>query len=165
MNAIVLPSTEKERKIVEQALPGFMFELLFDSLIKDGYDIRLDLKELAGKCSAAAFVDQGLDVFTIRRLADRVQKDGYDILKTANVEEVQYIVGGLARCLVRMVYDGVGVNRDATIIALGICAEMDDGVDDWGKKLTVDVLAGKLETAFTEKGYMFKTVTLDPQPG
>jgi hypothetical protein len=164
MNAIIMPQQEQDRKLVEQCLPGFMFELLFESLLKEGYDVRLDLKEYAGKCSVAALVEAQPDPFTVRRLADRVNKDGYDILKHAGTENVRFLVGGLARCLARMAADGVEMLQDVMLIVLGICSEMDDGVLDWGGKRVVDMVAGKLERNFREKGYMFVQVTVGEIP-
>jgi hypothetical protein len=166
MTAIILPQTEKERAMVQACLPAAMFELLFTSLLNDGYDVRLDMKEYAGKASVAPLMQEPpLDPFTVKRLAERVQKDGYDILKNAGTDDPRFLVGGLARYLVRMKADGIDLSQDTTIIALGICAEMDDGVEDWGKKLVVDRIAGRLEKNFREKGYMFKLVTLEAQPG
>jgi hypothetical protein len=163
MNAIILPQQEEERKLVEQCLPGFMFEFLFNSLQQAGYDIRLDLKEYAGKCSVAALVEAQPDPFTVRRLAGRVQKDGYDVLKECGTDEPRFLVGGLARCLTRMVNDGVSMNQDVVIIALGVCAEMDDGVLDWGSKTTVDRVAGRIERNFRHKGYMMVEMVVEPE--
>lgn len=164
MNAIVLPQHEEERKLVEQCLPGFMFELLFDSLLKQGYDVRLDLKEYAGKCSVAALVEAQPDPFTVRRLADRINKDGYDVLKDCGTDEPRFLVGGLARYLTRAVARGVAVNQDATLIALGVCSEMDDGVMDWGGKTVVDRIAGRIERNLRDKGYMMVTVVVGDPP-
>jgi hypothetical protein len=163
--SIILPQHDTERKLVEGCLPGFMFELLFESLIKDGYDVRLDLKEYAGKCSVSALVEAQPDPFTVRRLADRVNKDGYDVLKDCGTDEPRFLVGGLSRCLTRMVADGVSINHDATLIALGVCSEMDDGVMDWGGKTVVDRIAGRIERNLRAKGYMFVTITVAPEEG
>jgi hypothetical protein len=163
MSAIILPQTKIEQDMVQQCLPGFMFEYLFDNLAREGYGVRMDMKELAGKCSVSPLVKEPpLDPFTIRRLADRVQKDGYDVLKNAGTDNIRILVGGLSRMLVRMKNDGIDVNNDATILALGVCAEMDDGVEDWGKKNVVDRVAGKLERNLRDKGYMFKEIILAP---
>jgi hypothetical protein len=164
MNAIIMPQQEEERKIVEQCLPGFMFELLFDSLLKDGFDVRLDMKEYAGKCSVVALVEAQPDPFTVRRLADRINKDGYDVLKDCGTDQPRFLVGGLSRFLTRAVADGVPLNQDAAIIALSICAEMDDGVMDWGSKTVVDRIAGRIERNLRAKGYMMVQVTIGPPP-
>ena len=164
MNAIILPQQEEERKLVEQCLPGFMYELLFDSLLKAGYDVRMDLKEYAGKTSVAALVEKQPDPFTVKRLATRVHNDGYAVLKDCGTDEPRFLVGGLSRCLTRMAAEGVPLLHDVMIIALGICAEMDDDVEDWGAKGTVDRIAGRIERNLRRLGYMYVPVVIDGGP-
>jgi hypothetical protein len=151
-NALLLPAEAAyHRKMVQEALPGFMYALLFSSLRTAGYEVRADLEELANKCSAAALA-QALGPKQAE-LSVIVQRDGYAILKDAGENHMTVLLGGLSRCLVKMVDQGRAVNADATIIALAICAEMDDGVEDWGKPRQANRAMSALDNQFTRMGY------------
>lgn len=148
--ALLLP-VEQDRLRVQNALPGYMFALLFESLNKAGFEIREDLLELANKASAAAL--HGTLGAHQSQLAGIVQSDGYDVLKHAGTNEVRHLVGALARLFVKMQDEGFQVNENGLLIALGIAAEIDDGVTDWGKPHQLTRIMEKLHNGLRDKGY------------
>jgi hypothetical protein len=156
--SMLLSHSEADRRMVEEALPGFMFALLFNSLRNMGYTVRSDLEELANKCSAVAIA-----VAPIAKqptLAKIVQDHGYAVLKECGTDTVNELIGGLARCLVKLQDQGRHVNQDGLIIALGICAEIDDGVEDWGKPAKLNVVMSRIDNELRKKGYYWQEVSL-----
>lgn len=150
--SILMPAEmAADHRRVEQALPGFMFALLFESLRNQGLEVRMDMEDLANKCSAAALATE-LGPKQVN-LAKIVQRDGHAVLKNIGVDELPLMIGGLSRCLVKMQDQGRAVNQDALIIALSICAEIDDGVTDWGYPRRLNRTMSAIDNELVKLGY------------
>lgn len=152
--ALMVPRTEDQLRI-EAALPGYMYALLLESLAKEGFEIRKDLADLANKSAAAAL--EGTLGEHQQKLCKVIEQDGYAVLKDAGQESVRVLIGGLSRCLVKIRDDGYHVNENGLLVALGIHAEIDDGVTDWGREPEIVATASKIENNLRAKGYFKRT--------
>ena len=149
---LVMIANPEDRMRVEQAIPAYMYALLFESLRKDGFEVRADLEELANKASAGAL--EGTVGEHQQRLAAMVEQEGYGILKDAGENSVTVLIGGLSRCLCKLVDNGAIVNQDAMLIALSIAAEMDDGVEDWGRPIEANRVMVALDNEMNSRGVL-----------
>lgn len=155
MTAILMPQARDHTRC-EKALPGFMFALAFESLGNDGYTVRADLEELANKASAAAL--EGTLGAHMQKLAKIIADDGYYVLKNAGTDNVTLLIGAMARLFPKLQDEGFDVDKDGLLVALGIAAEIDDGVTDWGRPNQLTPIMNRMHNSFREKGY-FKTWT------
>lgn len=144
---------------VERALPGFMFALCFESLRSDGYEVRMDLEELANKASAAAL--EGTLGAHQQKLATIVATDGYAVLKNAGTDNLTMLIGAMSRLFPKMQLEGFDICKDALLVALGVAAEIDDGVTDWGKPNQLTPIMARLHNNLRDKGY-FTTMKAAP---
>lgn len=154
MGTILLPK-DRDHQRVEKALPGFMFALCFESLRSNGYEVRADLEELANKASAVAL--EGTLGQHMQKLATIIADDGYYCLKHAGTDDPALLVGAMARLFPKLVDEGFPVDHDGVLVALGIAAEIDDGVTDWGAPARLKQVMGILHRNLREKGY-FTTI-------
>jgi hypothetical protein len=156
VNALVLPM-DGDQKRVEQALPGFMFALMFESLQGQGLEVRQDLVELSDKASAAAL--HGTYGAHQQKLAGIVADHGYGILKHAGSDDnLPLLIGSLSRLLVVLRDRGVVVEENALLVALSICTEIDEGFEEWGKPQSMKRVMAGIDREARSKGY-FSTLT------
>lgn len=142
----------KDHDRIQNALPGYMFALLFDSLRqKLNLEVRADLEELANKSSAAALQDTVAHHMV--RLCKEVEKVGYSALGAAGTDDLRLLIGGCAHAFVKIQADGIGVNPDAVLVALGIAAEVDDGITDWGTRNQIMPVAVRIANDLQRAGY------------
>jgi len=152
MNTLLMVMNPEDRRRVEQALPAYMYALLFETLRKKGYYVRADLEELANKISAAAL--EGTVGEHQQRLAAMVEQDGYGILNDAGEDSTPVLIGALSRCIVKLVDRGTMIHPDTTTIALAIAAEMDDDVGDWGRPAEVNRVMVEIDNQLHRRGYL-----------
>lgn len=150
MSVLLLPQAQDHVR-VEKALPGFMFALAFESLRNEGYHVRADLEELANKTSQAAL--EGTYSHHQQKLATIIAKDGYAVMKDAGTDQLTLLIGAMSRLFPKIQDEGFDVDKDALLVALGIAAEIDDGVTDWGKPNQLTPIMGRLHNNLRRLGY------------
>ena len=150
MNMLLMP-VDGDKARVERALPGFMFALAFESLREEGYEVRADLEELANKASAAAL--EGTLGAHQQKLAGIIADHGYYCLRNAGTDKLTLLIGAMARLFPKLQAEGINVCKDALLVALGIAAEIDDGVTDWGRPNQLTPVMVRLHNNLRDKGY------------
>ena len=150
---------DEAHQIAELSLPGYLFSLLFDSLLRnDGLAVRQDLAELANKASVAQL--NGRDRFTQVRLAQKLERDGHQILSAAGVEDLKLLTGSTARWLCAITMRNIPVEENGLMVALAIAAEIDEDEDaSWGNPKYMNVLMNKLDNEARKLGYFMGTPT------
>lgn len=144
---------DEAHQIAELSLPGYLFSLLFDSLLRnDGMEIRSDLSELANKASVAQL--DGRDRFTQVRLARKLESDGHQILSAAGTDDLKLMTGAVARWLCAIAVRNIPVEENGLMVALAIAAEIDEDADEtWGNPKYMNVLMNKMDNAARKLGY------------
>jgi hypothetical protein len=151
LSSIILMNPDN-RRIVDSALPGYMLDLVMQSLAARGIEVRKDLSQFAKQAQARVFAQ----VPTLQRafMAKIVEEEGRAILAAASPDKLTELLAGLCKWIVVLIAKNVEFDMDVMSSAATIAYEVDEDGTDWGRPSEHGRIMDALDNEAHKRGWL-----------
>ena len=152
----------KDRQLCERSLPAFMYDLVINSLLAKGVEIRADIDQHIKKAQLELVeLSNPKERF---RIARNISEEGYAILREGGGANLLETLGGLTVMLGTLRDEGLELLENVEAVVDLFLKEIADDSSDYGGQKKIDYVAGRLRKEAETRNWFQVGVQLFANP-